>query len=180
MLEEEEEHSSDTEDKRGCIIGDVPRVGRDPAEAETWQAQNMVLADDYAKQVTGSDFDFYAMTPDGIGRAFDGRTPGTRIIWEVKSTRMDSNSHYLYSAFNTPPNLEAQRRLDLMTQQRDDQIRIAQRCDFEYRYAVASKGLAALLNDQWSTGIADEENEEVVEYIPHNNRNLLLERLSNT
>jgi hypothetical protein len=141
------------EGHKRCIIGEVPRVDpfiRDPDNI-TKQAKDMIRANAYAQHITGSDFDFYALTPGGVGRQFDGRTPGTRTIWEVKAPRVDEAGNFLYSTLGSSPNSRALKALQRLEQQKNDQSRIAKECNFEYRYAVASRGLAKFLNDRWRT-----------------------------
>ncbi len=69
----------DCDDCDGCYSADVPRKG---FKSRTNEFEE--LGDGYATYITGLPNDFFVLTPEGVGTTFDGRTPGTRNVWETK------------------------------------------------------------------------------------------------
>jgi RHS repeat-associated protein len=57
--------------------------------------------DAYATHITGSVFDYYIRTPQGLGISYDGLTDGTRDVWEVKATK-DTKGTWLNNAITHP------------------------------------------------------------------------------
>jgi RHS repeat-associated protein len=102
--------------------------------------------DAYANQVTGATMDYYVETPEGLGSTFDGLTPGTRHLWEVKtgyySTFMDGKTP-LFS------NKRQRGITSNITYQALDQVKIAKRCKYLLTWAFDRSDVADFFESTW-------------------------------
>jgi hypothetical protein len=148
-------------DRDSCVSGEIPHQGGrlDPFNIliQGSSASDSRRANKYAEYVTGSTSDYYILAPDGLGITYDGRTPGTRTVWEVKAPRVkvrsDENGTWLHNAISNPSSWVGKKALNALaalTAQRQLQKEVAEKCLFTYKYATASKGMADFLNAYWS------------------------------
>ncbi|GAA6619272.1 hypothetical protein [Scytonema sp. NUACC26] len=79
------------------------------------------------------------IAPDGVAATFDGRTPGTRNVWEAK---------YGYEIMLTVPFL-AEANLTTFEGERARQLRVASECRYNLQWAFSNEGLANLVRDRW-------------------------------
>jgi hypothetical protein len=114
-----------------CIAFDVPRRG------------GHKLHDAYADKVTKSPFDYFASPPVPFrGINYDGRTPMTVVVWEVKV------GHGWF--FN--PRKAALRDLTLARwdAQKNLGMSVARRCGYSHLWSIPDRWLAGMLNTRWA------------------------------
>jgi len=134
------------EDKkyRGCFSAEVPRRGF--KIEEDFQDNAFV----YATQVSGSEKDFFVIAPNAVAATFDGRTPGTRNVWESK---------YGYEMMNQVSFLRDRQLLEF-EKERDRQIIVAGMCMYNLQWAFSNEKIAEIVRDKWS-------NVPPILYIPY-------------
>lgn len=116
---------------RNCIGFDVPRLG------------GHKVHDAYADKVTRSSFDYYAAPPVPFrGINYDGRTPMTPLVWEVKV------GHGWF--FN--PKKASLRDLTLARwdAQKDLGMSIARQCGYSHLWSIPDRWVAGMLNTRWA------------------------------
>lgn len=113
-----------------CIGSDVPRRG------------GHKVHDAYADKVSKSPFDYFAMPPVPFrGINYDGRTPMTPLVWEVKV------GHGWF--FN--PKMATLRDLTLARWdvQKDLGMSVARQCGYLHFWSIPDRWLAGMLNTRW-------------------------------
>lgn len=126
------DHPAEPEDdEHGCIAYNAPRRG------------GHRLHDAYAQQKSQSAFDWYAQAPDLSHIQYDGRTPLTALVWEVKV-----GHGWL---FNCDPRWRslAALRLAAWDAQKDRGMDIAAKCGYVHLWACEDRWVAGLLNQRW-------------------------------
>jgi len=94
----------------------------------------------YANQVTRSSFDFLVLGKMEA-KAFDGKTPNTRDIWEAKC------GYELYTR-NDLPFIE--RRIVVWDLDKDKGLRLAGECQFNLAWALSNHTLANRIRQRWN------------------------------
>jgi RHS repeat-associated protein len=120
--------------QRGCFSAEVRRRGS--KITDDFEPNEVV----YATQVSGSNMDFFVITPDGVAATFDGRTPGTRNVWEAK---------YGYEIMLKVPFL-AEANFKKFEKERTRQLIVASGCQYNLQWAFSNEGVANLARDRWA------------------------------
>jgi len=130
-LPTEPDAEQDEDKKRGCIAFPAARRG------------GHVVHDAYALSMSLSGFDWFARAPDLSQIQYDGRTPMTALVWEVKV------GHGWM--FNCDPKWKslAALRLAAWDAQKDRGMHVAAQCGYAHIWACQNRWVAALLNQRW-------------------------------
>lgn len=133
-------------DQNGCFSTDIPRLG----------ASNSVLNGvieppdwyEYATQVAGTIMDFLVVTREGIPSSFDGRTPGTRNLWEAKK----GYGQTFFFNWNTDRFPEEARAAKLAewTVQKNKGVSVSGQCGYNYTWSFSDRSAYDLADDAWS------------------------------
>ena len=97
--------------------------------------------DAYATKVSGSPADYFVRTPAGLAINYDGYTPTSRLVWEVKvgfgwffNPKKASLTAVKLAAF------DAQKTLGLA---------VAIRCSYLHAWSIPDRWVAGLLLSRW-------------------------------
>lgn len=121
----------DEEPPDACVGVDVPRRGGHPGH------------DAYATRVSQSPSDYLARTPTppGLAITYDGRTPQTTLVWEVKVGHgWFFNKDYQGLRDRTLARFDAQKNLGLA---------VAGICGYIHFWAIPDRWVASMLNFRW-------------------------------
>lgn len=125
------------DDNTGCIAA--------PVSGHLGTAQDAPAAR-YATQVSSSPDDYFVMTPNGVGTAFDGLTPNTRNVWEAKY------GYYSFFFEYNPRITDAARSEQLIKWdgQKNTQIEVSSECGYNLTWAFSDLDVADLARDRWT------------------------------
>ncbi len=112
-----------------CREQDVPRLG------------GYVAHDRYASLKSGSDFDHFAAAPRGPKINYDGRTPGSNVVWEVKV-----GGGWMYNCDYQSLKEIVLSRWDA---QKDRGMAVAARCGLSHVWACQHRGVARIVRARW-------------------------------
>jgi hypothetical protein len=127
----------------GCLSADVPRSLGKAFENYAIESGELVVSDHwyYEYLVSGSWTGFFVITPFGIAYDYDGKTPGTRNVWEAK---------YGYSRVIDKPNSDLARAVPPKWE--ESRIRgslVAEACGYQFRWAFSDSRLADRYRVAW-------------------------------
>jgi len=98
--------------------------------------------DAYASKVSHSPLDYYACTPSGLFRiTYDGRSPGTMLVWEVKV-----GFEWFYNPKYSSLRTMVLARFDA---QKNRGLAVAKLCGFQHVWSIPSPRVAGLLLARW-------------------------------
>ena len=112
-----------------CVEQDVPRLG------------GFVAHDQYASLKSQSDFDHFVGAPRGPKINYDGRTPGTTVVWEVKV-----GGGWMFNCDWQSVRELVLRRWDA---QKDRGMAVAAKCNLSHIWACQHRGVARIVRDRW-------------------------------
>jgi hypothetical protein len=161
LLKLDPETTSTDNNRRRCVVGEVPRTS---AVSKTGKVLSHIERHNaYATYITLASTDYFILDPNGGGITYDGRQPGTRTVVEVKAPAIDQAGDWRYQRESDPDGYwgeRAKKSIASLTDQRKKQQRIAEMCRFDYQYVVASRGMVAILQEEWGSSIN-------VDYMPY-------------
>jgi hypothetical protein len=131
-LRAENEHGEHDDERHSCIYAEVP-----------WHIVGQwTLAAEYATQVSGSTGDFLLITPEGRRGILDGRTPGTRHLWEAKLGYAKYVESYGVKLNSTNVIIE----IDLQALEENF---VTKRCMYDLTYAFSNPIVANFFQQRW-------------------------------
>ena len=130
LLPELEPAPEPQEERRDCSASNVRRRGGHKRH------------DAYATKVTKSTMDYFVWPgPPMRGITYDGRTPESRVVWEVKVG-------YGWF-FNAKKRWLADKKLAHFDAQKNLGMDIARRCGYQHIWSIPDRSVARLLNERW-------------------------------
>jgi len=119
------------EQSRGCVHGNY--LGGHLGSGKNTQSSF------YMTQVSGSPYDYLVVGRDGSSKFYDGRTPGTRNLWEAKH-----KYGFIFSKKSDWSDLIAE-----MDREAVFSVRLARNCLFNLTYAFSNKAVGEFFDKRW-------------------------------